>query len=38
MSYQYSYALEKFSRAVYSLATGEDEIRRVLLTIISYSR
>jgi Ni2+-binding GTPase involved in maturation of urease and hydrogenase len=33
MSYQYSYALEKFGRAVYSVATGEDEIRRRLLPI-----
>jgi hypothetical protein len=33
MTYRYSYALEKFSRAVYSLAIGEDEIRRRLLVI-----
>jgi hypothetical protein len=33
MSYQYSYALEKFSRAIYSLATGKDEIRQRLLII-----
>jgi hypothetical protein len=33
MSYRYSYALEKFSRAVYSLATGEPEIRQRLLPI-----
>lgn len=33
MSYKYSYAREKFNRAVYSLATGKDEIRRRLLPI-----
>jgi len=33
MSYQYSYAWEKFGRAIYSLATGKDEIRRRLLVI-----
>ena len=33
MAYRYSYALEKFSRAVYNLAVGEDEIRRRLLPI-----
>jgi hypothetical protein len=33
MSYQYSYAWEKFGRAIYSLATGQDEIRRRLLAV-----
>lgn len=33
MPYQYSYALEKFSVAIYNLATGKDEIRRRLLPI-----
>jgi hypothetical protein len=33
MTYRYSYALEKYGRAVYDLATGEDEIRRRLLPI-----
>jgi len=33
MSYQYSYAWEKFGRAIYSLATVQDEIRRRLLVI-----
>ena len=33
MSYQYSYPWEKFGRAVYSLATGEDEIRQRLLLV-----
>ena len=31
--YRYGYALEKFSRAAYSLATGEDEIRLRLLSV-----
>ena len=33
MSYQYSYAWEKFGRAIYNLATGQDEIRRRLLVV-----
>jgi Ni2+-binding GTPase involved in maturation of urease and hydrogenase len=33
MAYRYNYALEKFSRAVESLATGGDEIQRRLLPI-----
>jgi len=31
--YKYSYALEKFGRAIYSLAVGEEEIRKRLLII-----
>lgn len=31
MSYQYTYAWEKFGRAIHSLATGKDEIRQRLL-------
>lgn len=33
MAYEYSYAWEKFGRAVCSLATGEDEIRKRLLLV-----
>ena len=33
MSYQYGYASEKFSRAVYTLATGKGDIRSRLLSI-----
>lgn len=31
--YKYSYALEKFGRAVYSLATGGEDIRKRLLLV-----
>jgi Ni2+-binding GTPase involved in maturation of urease and hydrogenase len=31
--YKYSYALEKFSRAIYSLATGEADVRKRLLLV-----
>ena len=33
MSYQYSYAHEKFSRAIYNLAIGKGDIRTRLLSI-----
>ena len=32
MSYQYGYASEKFSRAIYTLATGKGDIRSRLLS------
>ena len=31
--YKYSYALEKFDRAIHTLATGKDEIRKRLLIV-----
>ena len=31
--YRYSYASEKFSRAIYSLATGRADVRKRLLSV-----
>lgn len=33
--YKYDYALEKFSRAIFTLSTGEDDIRKRLLCIFT---